>query len=76
MARIYPLFSSSKGNSVFVGSSTEGVLIDAGVSYKRLCQALCTCGLDISAIKAIFVTHDHSDHISGIKSGKKKTSFL
>lgn len=72
MARIYPLFSSSKGNSVFVGSSTEGVLIDAGVSYKRLCQALCTCGLDINAIKAIFVTHDHSDHISGIKTFTKK----
>ena len=72
MARIYPLFSSSKGNSTFIGSPAEGILIDAGVSYKKLISALDVCGISIDAVKAVFVTHDHSDHIAGIKTLTKK----
>lgn len=66
MARVYPLFSSSKGNSVFVGSANAGILIDVGVTYRRLLNALKICGLSISAVKGIFITHDHSDHIKGL----------
>lgn len=66
MARIYPLFSSSKGNSVFIGSASSGILIDAGVTYRRLLEGLHTCGLEISAVKGIFITHEHSDHIKGL----------
>lgn len=72
MARIYPLFSSSSGNSIFIGNASSGILIDAGVSYKRLCEGMAVCGLDITAVKAVFVTHDHSDHISGLKILTKK----
>ena len=73
MARIYPLFSSSKGNATFVGTANAGVLIDAGVTYKRLVEGLDRCGLDISAVKAVFVTHDHSDHIKGLSVLTKRT---
>ena len=66
MARIYPLFSSSKGNAAFIGNSSGGILIDAGVTYKRLCEGLENCGLSIDAVKAIFITHEHSDHIKGL----------
>ena len=67
MARIYPLFSSSKGNSTYIGSKTEGILIDDGVSFARLKKALDVNGLSVDAIKAIFVTHEHSDHCQGLK---------
>ena len=67
MARICPLFSSSKGNSIYVGNSNEGVLIDAGRSAKQLERALFENEIDIKSIKAIFLTHEHSDHVQGVK---------
>lgn len=72
MARIYPLFSSSKGNSTFIGSSKGGILIDAGVSFKRLSDAFIKCNIAISAVKGVFITHSHSDHVSGLKMLTKK----
>ena len=72
MARIYPLFSSSKGNSTYIGSKTEGILIDDGVSFARLKKALDVNGLSVDAIKAIFVTHEHSDHTKGLAVLTKK----
>lgn len=67
MARFCPLFSGSGGNSYYVGDGEGGVLIDAGVSAKRLGQALTNADIDINTIKGIFVTHEHSDHIAGLR---------
>lgn len=67
MARLYPLFSSSKGNAAFAGTPESGVLIDCGVSLKRLEAAMARCGLPMTAIKAVFITHDHDDHIKGLR---------
>ncbi len=67
MAQIYPLFSSSSGNSCFIGSASSGILIDAGTSCRRLLAALSRCDIPESAVKAIFITHDHSDHISALR---------
>ncbi len=67
MARVYPLFSSSSGNSYYIGTQTEGILIDAGVSCKRLTGALLQNDIRPEAVKAIFITHDHSDHIAGLR---------
>lgn len=66
MARIYPLFSSSSGNAHFIGTPTGGILIDAGVSCKKLASALLLNGIRPEAVRAVFVTHDHSDHIKGL----------
>lgn len=67
MAKIYPLFSSSSGNSHFIGSRDGGILIDAGASCTRLVQALGCNDIPPEAVRAVFITHDHTDHISGLR---------
>jgi len=67
MARFCPLFSSSSGNCTYIGNSAGGILIDVGVSAKRTKEALLNIGVDPCTIKAIFVTHEHSDHINGLR---------
>ena len=67
MARVYPLFSSSKGNAAFIGNEKGGILIDAGVSCKMLTQALLDNGLSTDIVQGIFITHEHSDHIKGLR---------
>ncbi len=73
MARIYPLFSSSKGNSTFIGTERGGILIDCGVSCKRLMAALALNNIPVDAVKAIFITHEHSDHVSGLRQFMNRT---
>lgn len=68
MARIYPLFSSSRGNASYIGTPECGILIDAGVSFRRLSLAMERSGLSLSGIRAVFITHDHSDHICGLRT--------
>lgn len=72
MAKVVPLFSGSKGNSYYIGSSGEGVLIDAGRSAKQLDEALDYCGISPKSIGAVFVTHEHVDHCSGLRVFAKK----
>ena len=67
MARFCSLFSSSSGNATYIGTANDGILIDAGVSAKRLKTALLDRDIDPATIRAIFVTHEHSDHIKGIR---------
>lgn len=75
MARIYPLFSSSKGNAAFIGTEKGGVLIDCGVSFKRLTAALEVNRIPLAAVQAVFITHEHSDHVAGLKMLTNKTGL-
>lgn len=67
MAKFCPLFSSSSGNSIYIGSGDSGILIDTGRSAKQLHLALHNIGVNPETLSAIFVTHEHSDHISGLR---------
>ena len=67
MARFCSLFSSSRGNCTYVGSPDAGILIDCGVSAKRIADTLSSVGVDVRSIRAIFITHEHTDHISGLR---------
>jgi len=72
MARLCPLFSGSKGNSYYIGSKKAGILVDAGRSAKQIEMMLKACDIEISAIQGICVTHEHTDHISGVRVFAKK----
>ncbi len=63
---VYTFASGSKGNCIYIRLGDDELLIDAGISRKRICAALSELNSDISRIKAIFVTHEHVDHTSGL----------
>lgn len=75
MARLCPLFSGSSGNSYYIGSPSAGLLIDAGRSARQLEGMLGLCGIDPLAICGILITHEHSDHVSGLRVFAKKYSL-
>lgn len=62
-----PLASGSKGNSLYLGSDKTKILIDAGLSMKMTKARLEELNVDLGEISAILVTHEHSDHIQGLK---------
>lgn len=67
MSRLYPLFSGSKGNCYYIGSGGTGILIDMGRSAKQIENALKDNDIDIRGIQGIFITHEHTDHVSGLR---------
>jgi phosphoribosyl 1,2-cyclic phosphodiesterase len=67
MPNLIPLFSGSSGNSAYIGGTSGGVLVDAGVSAKRLTAALAGIGVDLGRVGAVFVTHEHDDHVRGLR---------
>lgn len=62
-----PLCSGSSGNCTYIGTKKEGILVDAGASAKSILTALGEAGVESGAVKAILVTHDHNDHIKGLR---------
>ncbi|HEY6503843.1 MAG TPA: MBL fold metallo-hydrolase [Chitinophagaceae bacterium] len=69
---ITSLNSGSNGNCYYIGNDTEAVLIDAGISCRETEKRMKKLGLSMSVVKAIFVSHEHSDHITGIPALSKK----
>jgi phosphoribosyl 1,2-cyclic phosphodiesterase len=64
--KVAVLASGSSGNAAWVSSGSTAVLIDAGVSGRRISQAAEGLGLDTTQLSAVLVTHEHSDHVSGL----------
>lgn len=66
------LNSGSNGNCYYVGNTDEAVLIDAGLSCREIERRLRQLNLAIQKIKAVFISHEHSDHIRGLEVLAKK----
>ena len=67
MMRYCPLFSGSSGNCTYVGTAEGGLLIDVGVSARRIKTALTERDIDPSSIRAVLLTHEHNDHVAGLQ---------
>lgn len=67
MARYCALFSGSKGNCTYIGTASGGVLVDVGVSAKRIKEALAARDIPPESIRGVCITHEHSDHIAGLR---------
>lgn len=65
---ITSLNSGSNGNCYYVGTKTEAVLIDAGLTCRETEKRMKQLGLNIKTVKAIFISHEHGDHIKGVTS--------
>ncbi len=68
------LASGSSGNCYLIKSDNTNLLLDAGISCKAIQAGLESLGISLKDIDGIFITHDHIDHIKGIKTLLKKTS--
>ncbi len=69
---IASLNSGSNGNCYYVGNSEEAVLIDAGISCLETEKRMMRLGLALSKVKAVFISHEHSDHIRGAEVLSRK----
>lgn len=70
--RIASLNSGSNGNCYYVGNNNEAVLIDAGISCRETEKRMQRLGLSMRNVKAVFISHEHDDHINGLEILAKK----
>jgi len=63
---ITSLNSGSNGNCYYIGNDTEAVLIDAGLSCKETERRMARLGLMMNKVRAVFISHEHTDHIKGL----------
>lgn len=68
----YTLASGSGGNCSLVCAGETVLLFDAGISCRRIEAALRALGLTLGDISAVFITHEHTDHVCGLKTFSKK----
>ncbi len=67
MIEICALASGSNGNCYYIGNGEEAVLIDAGISRRQVLKRMKEVKLDIRKVKAVFISHEHADHIRGLR---------
>ncbi len=70
------LASGSSGNCYYIGTEKYGILIDAGIAVRTIKKGLKEAGISMEMIRAVFVTHDHADHIKAVGDWVKNSIFL
>lgn len=66
MLKLISLASGSKGNATLIYSEKSALLVDAGISYCRLCHELDSVGFTPSMLDGVVITHEHSDHVKAL----------
>ena len=64
--RLCSIASGSSGNCIYVGEKNTHILVDAGISAKRILEGLKKVSVLPGDLSAIFITHEHSDHVQGL----------
>ena len=72
MINFCSLYSGSSGNSLFLRADDTKILIDAGMSLKKITEGLCSINISIEELDAILITHEHIDHVRGLNAICKK----
>jgi len=72
MIEICALASGSNGNCYYIGNKDSAVLIDVGINYRRIVERFSATNLRIEKVKAAFISHEHYDHIIGMRVLSKK----
>ncbi|MCX6237838.1 MAG: MBL fold metallo-hydrolase [Bacteroidia bacterium] len=72
MIEICALASGSNGNCYYIGNKEDAILIDAGINCRQILVRMHSKGLKPSKIRAIFITHEHNDHVCGARVLGKK----
>lgn len=72
MLEVTALNSGSNGNCYYVGNENEAVLIDVGISCREVERRMKRLELSLAKVKAIFISHEHADHIRGLRVLSKK----
>ena len=75
MAKLFPLFSGSSGNSTYIGAKGGSVLIDAGHSATSIIKKLNEHQMNTADMCGVFITHEHTDHIKGLPLLVKRTGW-
>ncbi len=65
--RLCSIASGSSGNCIYIGTDTTHLLVDTGISKKRIEEGLTSLELSLNEIDGILLTHEHSDHVSGLR---------
>ena len=75
MTTVHTLASGSSGNALLLCSDTTRILLDTGISCRRITAALRELDLTPEALDAILITHTHTDHIAGLQTLTKRTAL-
>lgn len=75
MTTICTLASGSSGNATLISHGNTHILVDAGISMRRINAALKGFGLSLHDVSALLITHSHSDHVSALKTMQKHCDF-
>lgn len=75
MLEICALASGSNGNCYYIGNGQDAILIDAGISTKQILKRMYARKLDYRKVKGVFISHEHSDHVRGVRVLVKKLNI-
>jgi len=72
--KIASIASGSNGNCYYLENDNDAILVDAGISAKQIIERMTNLGLSMSKVRAVFISHEHTDHVRGVDVLSRKYS--